>query len=76
MKNQATQYLALDVHQAIIVATLRSADGSVRMRATVPTETRAVERRDHTFDVRPSHYHSGHAPPLSTHSRIFCVKSA
>ncbi len=42
MKNQATQYLALDVHQATIVATLRSADGSVRMRATVPTEARAV----------------------------------
>ncbi len=42
MTNQATQYLALDVHQATIVATLRSADGSVRMRATVPTEARAV----------------------------------
>jgi hypothetical protein len=30
MKNQATQYLALDVHQATIVATLRSADGPSR----------------------------------------------
>lgn len=42
MKNQATQYLALDVHQATIVATTRSSDGSIRMRATIPTEARAV----------------------------------
>ena len=42
MTNQATQYLALDVHQATIVATARSADGSIRMRATIPTDARAV----------------------------------
>lgn len=42
MTNQATQYLALDVHQATVVASLRTADGSVRMRATVPTEATAV----------------------------------
>ena len=42
MKNQATQYLALDVHQATVVASLRSEDGTVRMRATVPTEAAAV----------------------------------
>lgn len=42
MQIQATQYLALDVHQATVVASLRSEDGSVRMRATVPTEAEAV----------------------------------
>jgi len=42
MTSQATQYLALDVHQATVVASLRSADGSIRMRATVPTERTAV----------------------------------
>ncbi len=42
MTNQATQYLALDVHQATVVASLRAADGSVRMRATVPTERTAI----------------------------------
>ena len=40
--NQATQYLALDVHQATIVATLRGGDGAIRLRATVPTDARAV----------------------------------
>src|SRR5688500_5664681 len=42
MKNQATQYLALDVHQATIVASVRSEDGAIRMRATIPTEEAAV----------------------------------
>ena len=42
MTSQATQYLALDVHQATVVASLRSADGSIRMRATVPTERTAI----------------------------------
>ena len=42
MKNQAIQYLALDVHQATIVASVRGETGAVRMRATVPTEARAV----------------------------------
>lgn len=44
MTNQATQYLALDVHQATIVASLRDAQGSVQMRATVPTEAKAVTK--------------------------------
>jgi transposase len=42
MKNQAIQYLALDVHQATTVATVRDASGAIRMRATVPTEARAI----------------------------------
>ena len=42
MQQQATQYLALDVHQATVVASLRGDDGSVRMRATVPTEASAI----------------------------------
>ncbi len=41
-KLQAIQYLALDVHQATIVATLRDATGSIRMRATVPTRPREI----------------------------------
>ena len=42
MKHQAIQYLALDVHEATIVASIRDEAGSVRMRATVPTEARAI----------------------------------
>ena len=42
MKQQATQYLALDVHQATSVATVREASGAIRMRATVPTEAKAI----------------------------------
>jgi hypothetical protein len=42
MKDQAIQYLALDVHQATTVATVRNGDGSIRMRATVPTEASAI----------------------------------
>ena len=42
MKDQAIQYLALDVHQATVVATVRDQTGAVRMRATVPTEARAI----------------------------------
>src|SRR5256885_12977692 len=42
MKDQAIQYLALDVHQATIVASVRDGTGAVRMRATVPTEARAI----------------------------------
>ena len=44
MKDQAIQYLAFDVHQATIVATHRDPGGSIVMRATVPTEARAVVR--------------------------------
>jgi transposase len=42
MKNQAIQYLALDVHQATSVATVRDEGGSIRMRATVATEAGAI----------------------------------
>lgn len=42
MKNQAIQYLALDVHQATVVASLRDEGGNVLMRATVPTEAKAI----------------------------------
>jgi hypothetical protein len=42
MKNQAIQYLALDVHQATTVATVRDDRGSIRIRSTVPTEAGAV----------------------------------
>jgi len=42
MKNQPIQYLALDVHQATTVATVRDAGGAIRMRATVPTEAKAI----------------------------------
>jgi len=42
MKNQAIQYLALDVHQATVVATARDEQGAIRMRATVPTEANAI----------------------------------
>ena len=42
MKNQAIQYLALDVHQATTVASVRDESGAIRMRATVPTEAKAI----------------------------------
>jgi len=42
MKNQAIQYLAFDVHQATVVATVRDEHGAIRMRATVPTEANAI----------------------------------
>ena len=42
MKQQATQYLALDVHQATTVAAVRDDHGAIRMRATVPTEAKAI----------------------------------
>ena len=42
MKQQAIQYLALDVHEATSVATVREAGGTIRMRATVPTEAKAI----------------------------------
>jgi hypothetical protein len=42
MKNQAIQDLALDVHQATVVATAREEQGAIRMRATVPTEATAI----------------------------------
>jgi transposase len=42
MREQAIQYLALDVHQATVVAVLRDERGSIVMRATVPTEAKAI----------------------------------
>jgi transposase len=42
MKNQAIQYLALDVHQATVVASVRNEQGAVVMRATVRTEAGAI----------------------------------
>ena len=42
MKNQAIQYLALDVHQATVVASVRNEQGVVVMRATVRTEAGAI----------------------------------
>lgn len=42
MKHQAIQYLALDVHQATVVAPARDERGAIRMRATVPTEAKAI----------------------------------
>src|SRR5689334_19268798 len=42
MKNQAIQYLALDVHQATTVGTVREQSGSIRMRATIATEGDAI----------------------------------
>ncbi len=42
MKDQAIQYLAFDVHQATVVATLRDQGGGIVMRATIPTEPKAI----------------------------------
>jgi hypothetical protein len=42
MKNQAIQYLALDVHHATIVATARDEHRSIPLRSTVPTEASAI----------------------------------
>jgi transposase len=42
MKQQAIQYLALDVHKATVVASLRDGSGRVLMRATVATEAKAI----------------------------------
>jgi transposase len=42
MKEQAIQYLALDVHQASVAATLRNATGSIVMRSTVRTEAESI----------------------------------
>lgn len=44
MKNQAIQYLAMDVHQATVVACVRDEQGNELMHATVPTEAKAILR--------------------------------
>lgn len=41
-QQQAIQYLAFDVDQATVVASLRDESGKVMMRATVPMEARAM----------------------------------
>ena len=40
MKDQATQYLALDIHKATTSATARDEAGNIRMRMTFPTTAR------------------------------------
>jgi len=42
MKQQAIQYVALDVHQATVAVSVRDEQGSVVMRATVATEAKAI----------------------------------
>ena len=42
MKQQAIQYLGLDVHRSTVVASLRDEQGKVVMRATVPPEEKAI----------------------------------
>jgi hypothetical protein len=42
MKQQAIQYVALDVHQAALVVSVRDEQGSSVMRATVATEAKAI----------------------------------
>ncbi len=40
MKQQAIQYVALDVHQATLVVSVRDARGAVMMRATIARRKR------------------------------------
>ena len=42
MKQQAIQYVALDVHQATLVVSVRDEQGSVVMRATAATAAKAI----------------------------------
>src|SRR5947209_5867806 len=42
MKSHAIHYVALDVHQATTVASVRDERGRVLMRATIPTEARTL----------------------------------
>jgi transposase len=42
MNNQAIHYLGLDVHKATIVATARDESGAIVLKATVPTEAKAI----------------------------------
>jgi transposase len=42
MKQQAIQYVALDVHQATLVVSVRDEHGAVVMRATVATDAKAI----------------------------------
>jgi hypothetical protein len=40
------------VHEATSVATVRDADGAIRMRATVPTEAKAIVGLWRAFNMR------------------------
>ncbi len=42
MKNHAIHYFGLGVHQATIVATSRNESGAIVLKATVPTEAKAI----------------------------------
>jgi hypothetical protein len=42
MKQQAIQYVALDVHQPTLVVSVRDEQGSMVMRAPVATEAKAI----------------------------------
>src|SRR5437667_8691274 len=42
MKDQGIHYLGLDVHQATVVATSRNESGAIVLKATVPTEAKAI----------------------------------
>jgi len=42
MKQQAIHFVGLDVHQSTVVASVRDESGTVVMKATVPTEEKAI----------------------------------
>jgi transposase len=42
MKSQAIHYVGLDVHQATVVATSRDESGAIVLKATIPTESKAI----------------------------------
>ena len=42
MKQQPIHFVGLDVHQSTVVASVRDESGKVVMKATVPTEEKAV----------------------------------
>lgn len=66
MKQQAIQYVALDVHQAIVVVSVRDEQRSIRMRAT-PTSARL---RGNVQDCPPiSSCRCGIGPGSSGHGR-------
>jgi len=42
MKQQAIHFVGLDVHQSTVIASVRDESGKVVMKATVPTEEKAI----------------------------------
>ena len=42
MKQQAIHFVGLDVHQSTVVASMRDESGKIVMKATVPTEEKAI----------------------------------